>query len=118
MVPPPPVDFGENCLYLAGNYFGDGSEAEAVFVAEGKIAEQIADRDDAASFESRGALRAYAVEIFDRVGEGDRHQMGASASLLYHRLLVREARLRLTSEGKGQNTRREHRKKIETHVGA
>ena len=31
-------NFSENCLHLAGDYFGDGSEAEAVFVAEGKIA--------------------------------------------------------------------------------
>jgi hypothetical protein len=65
---PAASDFGENCLDLARDYFGDGSEAEAVFVAEGKVAEEIAHGDDAASFEGRGALRTYAVEIFDRVG--------------------------------------------------
>jgi hypothetical protein len=74
---PSACDFGENCLNLARNYFGDWSETEAVFVAEGEIAEEIADGDDASSFESGGALRTYAVEIFDGVGQGDgRHRMG------------------------------------------
>ena len=67
-------DFSENRLHLAGDYFGDGGEAEAVFVAEREIAEEIADGDDAASFESGGTLRAYAVEVFHRVGERDGHQ--------------------------------------------
>src|ERR1700683_2974554 len=67
-------DFGENCLHWAGDYFGDGGEAEPVFVAKGEIAEEIADGDDAASFERGGALRAYAVKILHRVGERDGHQ--------------------------------------------
>jgi hypothetical protein len=65
---PAACDFGEDRLDLARGYFGDGSEAEAVFVAERKVAEEIAYGDDAASFQGRGAVGAYAVEIFDRVG--------------------------------------------------
>ena len=59
---------GENRLDLARDHFGDSGEAEAVFVTEGEITEQVAHGDDAAIFQSGGALRAYAVEVFDRVG--------------------------------------------------
>src|SRR5271156_4345345 len=80
-------DFGEDRLHLTGNYFGDGGEAQAVFVAEGQVAEEIADGDDTASFQSGGAVRAYAVEVFDRVGQGDGgHRI--LATLLYHRSRV------------------------------
>ena len=103
-------DFGENCLDLAGDYFGDGGEAEAVFIAEREIAQQIADGDDAASFESGGALRAYAVEVFDRVGEGDGHRdvcaclAPAVASLLYHRSRVaREGAAFTDTKQRGKN---------------
>ncbi len=109
-------DFGENCLDLAGDYCGDGGEAEAVFVAEGEVAQQIADGDDAASFESGGALRAYAVEVLDRVGEGDGHRdvcaclAPAVASLLYHRSRVAREGAAFTTqskEGKTLNSRSE-----------
>jgi len=61
-------DFREYRVHLAGNNFRDGRETDAVFVAEGKIAEQIADGGQTALFENRGAMRADASEIFHRVG--------------------------------------------------
>ncbi len=101
-------DFGENRLHLARDDFGDGREAEAVFVAEGKIAEQVADGDDAASFESGGAVRADAVEVFDRVGEGDGH---VGSSLLYHRLW-----LGCVSRGKSKDLTQSARRKPEKNL--
>jgi hypothetical protein len=53
---------------LAGNYFRDGRETDAVFVAEGEIAEQVAYRGQATLFENCGAVRADASEIFHRIG--------------------------------------------------
>jgi len=55
-------------VHLAGNNFRDGRETDAVFVTEGKIAEQIADGGQAALFEDCGAVRADASEIFHRIG--------------------------------------------------
>jgi hypothetical protein len=61
-------DFREDGVHLAGNNFRDGRETDAVFVTEGKIAEQIADGGQAALFEDCGAVRADASEIFHRIG--------------------------------------------------
>ena len=69
---PPVRDLGENGLDLAGNELVDGRKADAVFVAEGKIAEQIADGQDAALLENRGAVGSDAAQKFHRVFEGDR----------------------------------------------
>src|SRR5271156_7052136 len=99
-------DFGENCLHLAGNYFGDGCEAKAVLVAEREITEEVADGDDAASFERGGALRANAVEIFHRVGESDGHQIvcwfcAGGCTTFIPSVAVAEARVRFAPEGTG-----------------
>ena len=61
-------DFRENRVDLTGNNFRDGREADAVFVTEGKIAEQISDRGQATLFEDCGAMRADASKIFHRIG--------------------------------------------------
>jgi hypothetical protein len=86
---------------LAGDYFGDGSEAKAVFVAEGEIAQEIAHGEDTASFESGGALRAYAVKIFDRIGKRNRHRVRRECITFISSVAVREARLRFVRRGKG-----------------
>ena len=82
-------DFGENRVDLPGNDFGNGREAKAVFVAEGKIAEQIGDGENAALFERGGALRTDSAQIFDRIGKSDGHSSETRerrpiTSLLYH----------------------------------
>ena len=61
-------DFREYGVHLAGNNFRDGRETDAVFVTEGKVAEQIADGGQATLFENSGAMRADASEIFYRIG--------------------------------------------------
>ena len=70
-------DFGENRVNLSRSNFGDGRETQAVFVAEGKIAEQIGDRENATFFERGGALRADSAQIFDRIGKSDGHSSEA-----------------------------------------
>ena len=65
--------FGKNCVHLSGNDLRDGRESDSVFVAEGQIAEQIADGQDAALLERRGALRANAPQILHRIVQCDRH---------------------------------------------
>ncbi len=56
-----------------GHGFGDGREAQAIFVAEGEIGEQIGDGDDAAFFEDGGALGADVLQEFDGVGKLNGH---------------------------------------------
>jgi hypothetical protein len=63
----------ENGMNLAGNNFGDFSEADAVFVTEGKIAEQVAGGEESALFENCGAVRADASKKFYWSGQGDGH---------------------------------------------
>src|SRR5580692_10396739 len=106
-------DFSENRLHLAGDYFGDGGEAKAVFVAEREIAEEIADGDDAASFERCRALRTNAVEILHRVGERDSHLkecrfcVGGCTTFIPS---VAGARLRSAREGTRLNAERDKEK--------
>ena len=69
-------DFREDCVDLAGDDFGDGSEADAVFVSERKVVEEFPDRGDAALLKSRGALRSHAAEILHRMGQ--RNRVGGS----------------------------------------
>ena len=66
-------DFREDGVHLAGNNFRDGRETDAVFVTEGKIAEQIADGGQAALFEDCGAMRADASKILHRIRQRDAH---------------------------------------------
>src|SRR5580704_4093969 len=107
--------FSENCLHLAGNYFGDGGEAKAVFVAEREIAEEIADGDDAASFERCRALRTNAVEILHRVGEKDSHLKECrfcvdGCTTFIPSVAVAGARLRSAREGTRLNAERDKEK--------
>ena len=46
---------------------------EAIFVAEGKVMQQIADGDDAGFGEGGAAFGADAFDVFYRVGEGNGH---------------------------------------------
>jgi hypothetical protein len=73
-------------MHLAGNDFRDGSETDAVFVTEGKIAEQIADGGQATLFEDCGAVRADASKIFHRICQRDSHAFkGSGQSLMVSR---------------------------------
>ncbi len=74
-------DFREDGVHLAGNNFRDGRETDAVFVTEGKIAEQIADGGQAALFEDCGAMRADASKIFHRICQRDGHAFKGSGQL-------------------------------------
>jgi hypothetical protein len=67
-------DLSENRVDLARDDLGYTREPKAVFVAEGKIAEQIGDREDAAFLESGGALRTNPAQIFNWIAESDGHE--------------------------------------------
>ena len=114
--------FGENRLHLAGDYFGDGGEAEAVFVAEREIAEEIADGDDAASFESGGTLRPDAVEILHRVGKRDGHQSvcwfcAGGCTTFIPSVAVAEVRLHFAREGVRVSGERKEEKTLNSARG-
>src|ERR1700723_558806 len=68
---------------LAGHYFGDGREADAIFVAEGKVAEQIGERMKAALGEQSGALRADALEPRKFAIEECGHRLGGAFASIY-----------------------------------
>ena len=68
-------DFGEYRANLARNNFGDFCEADAVFVAEGQVTEQVTRVHDAAFFEYGGAVRAYAAQILYRGCQGNGHSI-------------------------------------------
>lgn len=67
-------DFSENRVDLAGHDLGDRRKPKAIFVAEWKIAEQVGDREDAALFESGGALRTNPAQILNWIAESDGHE--------------------------------------------
>src|ERR1700678_2587409 len=75
-------------LHLSGNNFCDGREPNAVFVAEGKIAQQIAYSEYSPCFQNSGAMRSDSAQILHRIVESHRHgfrPLGTKAALLlYH----------------------------------
>lgn len=60
-------DFRENRVDVPGSDFGNGRKSQAIFIAEGKVAEQIGNRQDAALFKRGGALRTDSAQVFNRI---------------------------------------------------
>ena len=65
--------FGENCVYFAGDNFGNLGEPDAVFVTEWEIAEQVAGGEESAVFENGGTVGADAAKKFYGSCQGDGH---------------------------------------------
>jgi hypothetical protein len=65
--------FSENCVNLPRDNFGNFGEADAIFVTEWEIAEQVAGGEESALFENGGAVGADASEKFDGSCQGDGH---------------------------------------------
>src|SRR5271156_2579764 len=79
-------DLGENRVNLTGNKLVDGSEADAIFVAEGEVAQQITNGQDAALLQDCSAMRPDPAQIFHRVFESDGQEnfwRGAAARHFY-----------------------------------
>lgn len=62
-------DFRKYRVKLPGNNLLDRRETDAVFVAEGKITQQIAGGQDSPRFENGSAMRSHTAQIFHRVVE-------------------------------------------------
>src|SRR5208283_1486244 len=63
------------------------------------------------------ALRTYAVEIFDRVGERDWHRIRCECITFISSVAVREARSRFTGDGARFNNERRERKILNSWRG-
>src|ERR1700722_9065660 len=79
-------DLSENGVNLTGTQLVDGSKADAIFVAEGKISQQIPNGQNAALLQNRSAVGADPTQKLHRVFEGDRQEnfwRGAAARHFY-----------------------------------
>ena len=66
--------FGLHGVRAAGREFADAGEAQAVFIAERQVAQQVLDRADLTLGQQRRALRSHALQVHDLVGEALLHE--------------------------------------------